>query len=74
MKICENEQKPMITLESNENQIQRRLLEQRLRALSGFETRPNNDFELPMAAEHTQAAISSAMPEQQACLSSALEG
>ena len=39
--------------------IQRRLLEQRFRALSGFEAWPSSDFERPVAAEHADATISS---------------
>ena len=39
--------------------IQKRLLEQRFKALAGFEARPSNDFERPVAAQHARAVISS---------------
>ena len=46
--------------------IRRSLLEQRFRALIGFEARPISDFERPVSTEHARAATSSVLWENTA--------
>lgn len=56
-----------ISMERGEcGRIPRSLLEQRFRALSGFEARPSHAFERPMAAEHAPEVMSSTMCEKTA--------